>query len=87
MPSWTASVLPVLLEDRQLTAMREFGVEDSRIILDKQSGKNFARPGCRRLLNSFSVIPNLASCSWIFCRGRILSQRVVPQGFAERADT
>lgn len=36
-------------EDRQLVAMREFGVEDSRIVLDKQSGKNFERPGYRRL--------------------------------------
>ena len=36
-------------EDRQLVAMREFGVEDSRIVLDKQSGKNFDRPGYRRL--------------------------------------
>jgi DNA invertase Pin-like site-specific DNA recombinase len=29
--------------------MREFGVEDSRIVLDKQSGKDFDRPGYRRL--------------------------------------
>ncbi|MCI8678750.1 MAG: recombinase family protein [Lawsonibacter sp.] len=36
-------------EDRQVVAMREFGVEDSRIILDKQSGKDFDRPGYRRL--------------------------------------
>ena len=36
-------------EDRQMVAMREFGVEDSRIILDKQSGKDFDRPGYRRL--------------------------------------
>ena len=37
-------------EDRQLAAMREFGVEDGRIILDKQSGKDFNRPGYRRLV-------------------------------------
>ena len=36
-------------EDRQVVAMREFGVEDSRIVLDKQSGKDFDRPGYRRL--------------------------------------
>ena len=35
--------------DRQMVAMREFGVEDSRIVLDKQSGKDFDRPGYRRL--------------------------------------
>ncbi len=37
-------------EDRQMIAMGEFGVEEERIILDKQSGKNFERPGYRRLL-------------------------------------
>lgn len=36
-------------EDRQVVAMREFGVEDSRIVLDKQSGKDFDRPRYRRL--------------------------------------
>jgi DNA invertase Pin-like site-specific DNA recombinase len=36
-------------EDRQVVAMREFGVADSRIVLDKQSGKDFDRPGYRRL--------------------------------------
>lgn len=36
-------------EDRQMVAMKEFGVEDSRIVLDKQSGKDFDRPGYRRL--------------------------------------
>lgn len=37
-------------EDRQMIAMREFGVTDSRIVLDKQSGKDFDRPGYRRLV-------------------------------------
>lgn len=37
-------------EDRQLAAMREFGVADDRIILDKQSGKNFDRPGYQCLI-------------------------------------
>ena len=32
-------------EDRQMIAMREFGVVDRHIILDKQSGKDFQRPG------------------------------------------
>lgn len=30
--------------------MREFGVPDSNMVTDKQSGKDFARPGYRRLL-------------------------------------
>ena len=37
-------------EDRQRTAMREFGVEEDRIYMDKQSGKDFDRPGYQQLL-------------------------------------
>jgi DNA invertase Pin-like site-specific DNA recombinase len=36
-------------EDRQMIAMREFGIPDNHIVLDKQSGKDFDRPGYRRL--------------------------------------
>ena len=37
-------------EDRQLIAMRNFGVVDEDIFLDKQSGKNFHRKAYRKLL-------------------------------------
>jgi DNA invertase Pin-like site-specific DNA recombinase len=37
-------------EDRQLVAMRNFGVMDSGIFLDKQSGKDFYRQAYRKLL-------------------------------------
>ena len=37
-------------EDRQRIAMREFGVEDSSIFMDKQSGKDFERPGYKCLM-------------------------------------
>ena len=37
-------------EDRQLVAMRDFGVSDSNIYLDKQSGKDFQRPAYRQLM-------------------------------------
>ena len=37
-------------EDRQIIAMREFGVRSNSIIMDKQSGKDFDRPGYRRLV-------------------------------------
>ena len=37
-------------EERQLIALREFGLEDGQITLDKQSGKDFARKGYKRLL-------------------------------------
>ena len=37
-------------EERQLIAMHEFGIDESRIYLDKQSGKDFLRPAYKRLL-------------------------------------
>ena len=37
-------------EDRQRLAMQEFGVPPGNIYMDKQSGKDFDRPGYRRLL-------------------------------------
>ena len=37
-------------EGRQRIAMREAGVEDRYIFLDKQSGKDFDRPGYKRAL-------------------------------------
>jgi len=36
-------------EDRQLAAMRDFGVQESGIFTDKLSGKDFERPAYRRL--------------------------------------
>jgi len=37
-------------EGRQVFAMMEFGVEKNFLIIDKQSGKDFNRPGYKRLL-------------------------------------
>ena len=37
-------------EGRQLAAMRDFGVGEDYIFLDKRSGKDFERPAYRRLL-------------------------------------
>ena len=37
-------------EDRQLDALRELAVPEERIFLDKRSGKDFDRPGYRRLV-------------------------------------
>lgn len=42
-------------EDRQMIAMREFGIENSHIILDKQSGRDFERPGYRQLMRRLNV--------------------------------
>ena len=36
--------------DRQLIAMEEFGVPPDCVVVDRQSGKDFDRPGYRRLL-------------------------------------
>ena len=43
-------------EDRQLIALREVGVTDNNIFIDKQSGKDFQRPKYKRLLRR--VRPN-----------------------------
>lgn len=37
-------------EDRQIIALEEFGVPTYSIVCDKQSGKDFERPGYRRLV-------------------------------------
>ncbi|WP_409967773.1 recombinase family protein [Bengtsoniella intestinalis] len=37
-------------EDRQLIALHEVGVTDSKIYIDKQSGKDFIRPQYKKLL-------------------------------------
>ena len=38
-------------EDRQLIAMRQFGVKDKHIFMDKQSGKDFNRPQYQALVS------------------------------------
>ena len=37
-------------EDRQIRALKEYGVDENKIIQDKKSGKNFERPGYQRML-------------------------------------
>ena len=37
-------------EDRQIIALKEFGVEEKNVYLDKQSGKDFQRDNYRKLL-------------------------------------
>ena len=48
--------------DRQITALSEYGVEDRHIITDKQSGKDFSRPGYQtlkgQLLRSGDILVN-----------------------------
>ena len=40
-------------EDRQMIAMREFGVQNRMIYLDKQSGKDFNRPRYQEMVSKF----------------------------------
>ena len=42
-------------EDRQLIAMLKFGVPEGRIVTDRQSGKDFERPGYRRLMRKLKA--------------------------------
>lgn len=37
-------------EQRQLIAMREFGIAENRVYMDKQSGKDFERKNNKRLI-------------------------------------
>ena len=37
-------------EDRQYAALRQCGVAQKNIVIDKQTGKNFDRPGYQKLL-------------------------------------
>lgn len=41
-------------EDRQLIAMRDFGIEPSCIFIDRQSGKDFDRPQYKRLMRKIN---------------------------------
>lgn len=42
-------------EDRQLIALREQGVEEKNIFIDKQSGKDFERPNYKKLVNKLKA--------------------------------
>ena len=37
-------------EDRQVIAMREYGVKPENVFVDKQSGKDFERAGYKKLM-------------------------------------
>lgn len=42
-------------EDRQLIALREQGVDEKNIFIDKQSGKDFERPNYKKLVNKLKT--------------------------------
>lgn len=42
-------------EDRQLIALREQGVDEKNIFIDKQSGKDFERPNYKKLVSKLKA--------------------------------
>lgn len=46
-------------ETRQLVAMQEFGIEERCIVIDKQSGKDFDRPGYKKLVKKMKSADTL----------------------------
>lgn len=42
-------------EDRQVIALKEFGIQNKKIYMDKQSGKDFNRPQYKRLIRKLKV--------------------------------
>lgn len=53
-------------EQRQLVALREFGVADKQIFADKQSGKDFDRPNYRKLIKKLKPDDTLVVAFNIF---------------------
>ena len=51
-------------EERQLIALREKGVDDKNVYMDKQSGKDFERPQYKKLLRKMKrAIYSISSAS------------------------
>ena len=42
-------------EARQVTALKQFGIQDNHIYIDKQSGKDFNRPKYKNLIKKLKV--------------------------------
>ena len=60
-------------EDRQLISMRQFGVDEANVFIDKQSGKDFNRPQYRKLVRKLKcddtlVIKSIAGSGAIMRR-------------------
>mgnify|MGYP000100876033 CR=1 FL=1 len=67
-------------EQRQLIAMREFGIAENRVYMDKQSGKDFERKNYKRLIRKLKrTTPSWsrASTGWGGCGYVCFLQKVV----------
>ena len=63
-------------EDRQVIAMREFGVPAEHIVVEKQSGKDFNRPVYLRLMRVLKsgdvlVVKSIDQIGRASCRERV----------------
>ena len=63
-------------EARHLTAMRDFGVQEKNIVVEKVSGKDFDRPRYRRLVRALRAKDVLVVKS-IDCLGRNCTEILV----------
>lgn len=67
-------------EQRQLIAMREFGIAENRVYMDKQSGKDFERKNYKRLIRKLKKDDTLvvkSSTGWGGCGYVCFLQKVV----------
>ena len=46
---------------RQMLALKEYGIEKTRIFMDKQSGKDFERPNYKKMIRKLKSGDTLAS--------------------------
>ena len=46
--------------DRQIIALKDYGVAEENIFTDKQSGKNFNRPGYKSLISAITQGESMA---------------------------
>ena len=51
-------------EARQLAAMREFGIDEENIVIEKLSGRDFNRPQYHALVGGLCPGPSRASTAW-----------------------
>ena len=65
--------------DRQLVALRAFGVQSENIFLDKQSGKDFERPAYQELLGTIKPTDTLVVSSIDSYDQRFLMNRNHPR--------
>ena len=68
-------------EDRQLVAMKDFGVSEENIFIDKQSGKDFNRPQYKNLIKKLKpadiVVFNIKTPHLIQSQTRVQTSEVL----------